>query len=64
VDPDLASLVASAFGEDAHVALAALLTLGEQPEDHEPDRVRRAVLTLSQGDLGRLRQFVDRAHQG
>jgi hypothetical protein len=63
VDPDLASLVESAFGKDADAALAALLTLGERPEDREPDRVRRAVLMLSQGDLGRLRHFVDRAHQ-
>ena len=63
VDPDLASLVESAFGKDADAALAALLTLGERPEDREPDRVRRAVLTLSRGDLGSLRHFVDRAHQ-
>jgi hypothetical protein len=63
VDPDLASLVASAFGADADEALAALLTIGDQPGDREPGRVRRAVLTLSRGDLARLRHFVDRVHQ-
>jgi len=63
MDAELASPVSIAFGPDADVALAVLLAYGDQPQDHEPDRVRRDILTLAHGDLSRLRHFADRAHQ-
>ena len=63
VDQDLTSLVEATFGVHASEALAALSTIGASQQDREPDRTRRAVFALSEGDLGRLHHFVDRAHQ-
>lgn len=63
MDAELISLVDDAFGPSATDTLAVLLAYGEQPQDYEPDRVRRAILTLAGGDLSRLRHFADRAHE-
>ena len=63
MDPDLESLVTSSFGDRAEEALTALRSIGTEPQDREPERTRRAVVSLAQGDMGRLQHFVDRAHQ-
>ena len=54
-------MAARLFGDDAREAMAILVSYGEGPEHREPDRVRRAILKLSEGDLGRLRHFREQA---
>jgi hypothetical protein len=54
---DLAALRA-AFGDGAEEALALLATYGIDPAHREVDRVRRAVVHLSGGDLARLRHNI------
>jgi hypothetical protein len=61
VADDLAAAVDAEFGEEGETALRVLITYGHEAHEREPDRVRRAILTLSQGDLGRLRHFAERA---
>ena len=59
----LASAVEAAFGPDSEAAMTVLIGYGRQPQDREPDRVRRAILALAAGDLARLRHFAEQAHQ-
>jgi hypothetical protein len=56
------ALVHRLFGPaDRDAATAALERYGDRPHEREPVRVRVAALKLSQGDLGRLREALDRA---
>jgi hypothetical protein len=63
VNETLAAATEAAFGSEADDAMAVLMAYGEEPQDREPDWVRRAILTLATGDLSRLRHFAERAHQ-
>lgn len=60
---DLITIVGAEFGDDATVALPILMSYGDGAYDFEPDRVRRALVTLADGDLERLRHFCARAHE-
>lgn len=58
------ALVHRLFGPaDRDAAAAALERYGHAPHEREPVRVRVAALKLSQGDLGRLREAIDRARR-
>ena len=59
----LEALVHSVFGEHSAEAIALLLTYGSEQHEREADRVRRAVVQLADGDLGRLRYFTAVAKQ-
>jgi hypothetical protein len=63
VTPDLEAEVRAAYGNDGGTAVDVLNTYrpGEQGEGVE--RVRRAVLTLADGDLERLRHLTQQAQQ-
>ncbi len=63
VDESLDEAVRAAFGRDANAAMAILMSHGDQQSGRETDRVRRAVLRLSEGDLTRLRHFSASAAQ-
>lgn len=56
-----AEIVRAVFGADTDEVLGLLDTYGEEPWHREPDRVRRAILKLSGGDMAKLRHNVDRA---
>src|SRR4051812_40148304 len=51
------------FPGEGDAALAELMSYRDGAEDEDSDRVRRAVLALAGGDMGRLRHFMDRARQ-
>jgi hypothetical protein len=59
VDATVEKSVRAAYGDRADEALSLL---GDYTSK-EPERVRRAVLTLADGDIGRLRHFIDVAQQ-
>jgi hypothetical protein len=63
VSESLEREVRAAFGEQWQQALAELHTYGREPYEREHDRVRRAILTLADGDLTRLQHFTERARQ-
>jgi hypothetical protein len=53
---------ASAFrGEEIEQVLEALALYGTESFEREPERVRLAILNLSEGDYDRLCHFVDSA---
>jgi hypothetical protein len=59
-NPDIPSVVATIFGDRAPNALSVLATyVGDQTDS---SRIIVAVLKLSEGDLDRLRHFVDVAN--
>jgi len=55
--------VRSEFGTHADEALALLARYGTEPWHRERERVQRAILTLSKGDLDLLRHHVEVAQQ-
>ncbi len=58
----IAALVAEVFpAERLREVLAILSDYGVEEHEPERDRVRRAIVSLSGGDLDRLRHFVARA---
>lgn len=59
VTPDLEAEVRSTFGARADAAIEALGTYDAGRGDDGANRVRRAIVALSNGDLGRLRHFTD-----
>lgn len=55
----IAAFVAEAFPpEQVPEALDILAAYGTETHEREPDRVCRAIVSLSGGDLDRLRHFV------
>lgn len=58
---DLAEAARRTFGQQADEALSVLAGYGERDHHREVERVRAAVLKLSEGDLRRLRHFVTAA---
>lgn len=63
VDEALLDAVHEAFGADSDSAKAILMTYGEEPWHPEVDRVRRAILKLSKGDLRELQVCTDMARR-
>jgi hypothetical protein len=63
VPDSLNDLVLDAFGTDAGEAMSVLMTYDDGAAGPGPDRVRRAVLKLSEGDLGRLRHYAGEARK-
>lgn len=61
--PDLEEEVRSAFGNDADAAIEVLGTYDAGRDDERARRIRRAIVALSNGDLGRLRHFTDQARR-
>ena len=60
VVPDsLPDLVLDAFGAAAGEAMTVLMAYRDGATDEGADRVRRAVLNISNGDLGLVRHFTD-----
>lgn len=59
--PEITSVVASTFGDRASEALSLLSTYVDR--QHDSSRIIVAVLKLSEGDLDRLRHFVDVANK-
>lgn len=55
--------VRAAFGADAPAALTELATYGVEEYHREPDRVRRAIVTLAKGDLSELRHLTAAARR-
>jgi hypothetical protein len=51
------------FGEHADQALLRLANDGKESWHREPERVHRAILKLSRGDIGLLRPHVDVAER-
>jgi hypothetical protein len=51
------------FGEHADRALLLLANYGKESWHREPERVHRAILELSWGDIGLLRHHVDAAER-
>ena len=60
---DLNETVRAAFGPASEDAMAVLMSYGGETWHREPDRVRRAILTLSDGDLDALRHWTDTAKE-
>ena len=55
----IAALVAEAFpAERLREALAILSDYGVEKHEPERERVRRAIVSLSEGNLDRLRHFI------
>ena len=63
VDVELEAEVRSTFGSDADEVLALLSKYGRQSSHREVDRVRRAILTLSRGEVERVRHNVEVAQR-
>lgn len=62
-DGSLEREVRASFGGQWREALEVLRTYGPEEWHREPDRVRRAILTLAQGDLERVREFTEAARR-
>lgn len=61
VTDELARVAEGLFGAEATRAMAVLSTYGHAPHHREPERVRHAILALSEGDFERLRHFLEQA---
>ena len=61
MDDAIEERVLTEFGEDFDAAMEVLGAYGRAPFHGEVDRVRRAILTLSGGDLSRLRTNTETA---
>lgn len=59
LDPVLAERATAGFGERRDLAIELVSSYGAAGHHREPERVRRAVLALADGDLDRLRHFLD-----
>ncbi len=64
IEPEIVAAVAHSFPADERAeALAILSTYGVGPDEPDCARVRKAIIRLSDGDLDRLRYYVDQARQ-
>lgn len=63
VDAALEAEVRSTFGSESDEVLVLLNTYGSQSTHREVDRVRRAILTLSRGEVERVRHNVEVAQR-
>lgn len=61
MDETLDEAVRAAFGPESADAMSVLMSYGTERWHREPDRVRRDIVTLSEGNLDRLRYWTETA---